>query len=526
MNVQIKPLYAALLAASAAPSAAWAVNAPLTADSYVASSPAAAASINYGSASVLKVIGTSAEALLRFDLSALPAGATAADVSKATLFVWVGTINTAGALQVSDVSAAWAETGVTYNTAPGLGAIVASSVPVSASAVGYYVAFDVTNSVKNWIGAPAANFGLAIQADAAAPATSVLIDSKESTGTSHPSYIDIATASGVASVGATAPLSNTGTAIAPVIGMAAASGSANGYLSSADWTTFNSKGNGDITGVTAGTGLSGGGASGSVTLNLANSPSTASAANTLVLRDASGNFSAGTITASLNGNASTATTATTAGNANTATTATTAVSANSANALLNNGTNCAAGQFPLGVDAAGNAESCTTAGTGTITGVTAGTGLTGGGSSGSVSLGIATGGVTTTQIADGTITGTDIANTTIPVGKISTSSGTASSTTYLRGDGTWSTPAGGGGGLTGNVAKIQAGSFSLNGSTSQGSATFATAFSSTPFCSLTPLDSTGNGLVSISSVTTTAVNGFGGNGTGNPMTVHYICVGN
>ena len=37
--------------------------------------------------------------------------------------------------------------------------------------------------------------------------------------------------------------------------------------------------------------------------------------NTLVLRDASGNFSAGTITATLNGNAATATSATTATNA-------------------------------------------------------------------------------------------------------------------------------------------------------------------------------------------------------------------
>lgn len=52
---------------------------------------------------------------------------------------------------------------------------------------------------------------------------------------------------------------------------------------------------------------------------------------------------------------------------------------------------------------------------------------------------IANSAVTSAKIADGTITGTDIANTTIGVGKIN-ATGTASSTTFLRGDGSWSTP--------------------------------------------------------------------------------------
>jgi hypothetical protein len=40
--------------------------------------------------------------------------------------------------------------------------------------------------------------------------------------------------------------------------MAAANGSVNGYLTSTDWTTFNSKGSGTVTSITAGTGLTGG----------------------------------------------------------------------------------------------------------------------------------------------------------------------------------------------------------------------------------------------------------------------------
>ena len=61
---------------------------------------------------------------------------------------------------------------------------------------------------------------------------------------------------------------------------------------------------GDITGVTAGNYVTGGGTSGTVTVNV--DATTTNTASKVVARDASGNFSAGTITASLNGNADTA----------------------------------------------------------------------------------------------------------------------------------------------------------------------------------------------------------------------------
>lgn len=70
----------------------------------------------------------------------------------------------------------------------------------------------------------------------------------------------------------------------------------------------------------------------------AHSATDANTASRIVLRDASGNFSAGTITAALSGNATTAT------------------------ALAANGANCAAGSYPLGVDASGAVEGCTSVG--------------------------------------------------------------------------------------------------------------------------------------------------------------------
>jgi hypothetical protein len=69
---------------------------------------------------------------------------------------------------------------------------------------------------------------------------------------------------------------------------------------------------GDITGVTAGSYITGGGTSGTVTVNV--DATTTNTASKVVARDASGNFAAGTITAALTGNASTATVLQTAQN--------------------------------------------------------------------------------------------------------------------------------------------------------------------------------------------------------------------
>ena len=104
-------------------------------------------------------------------------------------------------------------------------------------------------------------------------------------------------------------------------------------------------------GAVSGIGLSGSANAEGATFTVTSNATSANTANTLVSRDASGNFSAGTITASLNGNATSANTANSANSATSATTATNlsggSVSATSitANSINISGSSTLSGRF-------------------------------------------------------------------------------------------------------------------------------------------------------------------------------------
>ncbi len=204
MYARLKPLSAALILAGFSPFAAHAVNAPLLADSYTASS---FPTINYGTAVNLKVNGAiGAQTLFRFDLTSLPPGTISSGIAKATLYFWVNNVTTSGALDIAQVSAGWTESGVTFNTQPSLLTPFVTGLPVIQA--GAYIAVDVTALVKDWVNGTANN-GLLIEPATSSPATSVLIDSKENTVTSHPAFIDIAL-TGTGAAGPTGPTGVTG----------------------------------------------------------------------------------------------------------------------------------------------------------------------------------------------------------------------------------------------------------------------------------------------------------------------------
>jgi hypothetical protein len=159
-----------------------------------------------------------------------------------------------------------------------------------------------------------------------------------------------------------------------------------GYAFTADTATnFSGSLTGDVTGSQGATVVSvvGGptGVSSAQIVVGVNAASNATSNNTpsaIVSRDASGNFSAGTITANFSGNVTGAASLnllksgdTMTGNLNMGAnnisnvgtiTANLTGNATTATALAANGSNCPAGQYPLGVDASGNVEGCSVAG--------------------------------------------------------------------------------------------------------------------------------------------------------------------
>ena len=78
----------------------------------------------------------------------------------------------------------------------------------------------------------------------------------------------------VTSVTGTAPVVSSG-GTTPAISMPAANATTDGYLTSTDWSTFNSKGSGSVTSIDTGTGLSGGPITTTGTISLANTAVTA-----------------------------------------------------------------------------------------------------------------------------------------------------------------------------------------------------------------------------------------------------------
>ncbi|HXP07870.1 MAG TPA: DNRLRE domain-containing protein [Acidobacteriaceae bacterium] len=152
----------------------------LTADAHVNS---AHASVNYGTLSNLYV-GSGSTTFLQFDLTTLPAGTTSAQVSRATLTVFVNRVNAAGTVTISPVTAAWGEYSVTSATAPATGSSI-GSFPVSVA--GQFVSVDVTAQVQAWLSTPGSNNGLALTSGTA----NALFDSKENDETGHSAQLDV-----------------------------------------------------------------------------------------------------------------------------------------------------------------------------------------------------------------------------------------------------------------------------------------------------------------------------------------------
>ena len=153
---------------------------PATDDSYTASSNPTS---NFGNQSMLDVIGPGVNAYIRFDLTALPAGLTGSNVSKATVRLNVNGVNTSGTFDVYEVTKSWTEGAITYNNTPPLGTKVNSAVMIPTSKRNF-IDVDVTQAVRDWLDGTQANYGIAL-VPSSGSSISVSFDSKENTSTSH-----------------------------------------------------------------------------------------------------------------------------------------------------------------------------------------------------------------------------------------------------------------------------------------------------------------------------------------------------
>jgi hypothetical protein len=167
-----------------------------SADSYTNT---ADATTNYGTKTVLDVDGATQTAYIQFNLASIPSTYTSADITKATLKLYVNSVVTAGSFNVDYVNGTWAESTITSSLAPVLGTTIAASVPLVAADKNQFILIDITPAVQAWLsGTP--NDGIALVANSTTNAT---FDSKESTSTSHAPELDIVFAGGGTLTGVT-----------------------------------------------------------------------------------------------------------------------------------------------------------------------------------------------------------------------------------------------------------------------------------------------------------------------------------
>jgi len=143
---------------------------------------------NYGTAATLNVESASQTAYIRFDLSAIPAGYTGANVAQASLKLYVNAISTMGSFNVNYVDGAWSESTITSNLLPAMGTTIASNVSLPKSNAHDYIVINITSALAAWLDGTQANDGIALVANSP---LSCSFDSKENTGTSHAPELDI-----------------------------------------------------------------------------------------------------------------------------------------------------------------------------------------------------------------------------------------------------------------------------------------------------------------------------------------------
>jgi len=226
----------------------------------------ASPSTNYGSATTLGVDGATQIAYIQFNLASIPAGAS---ISQATLKLYVNSVTTAGSFNVDYVNGSWTESTITHNLAPALGTTIASGVALTTASKNQYILINITPAVEAWLNGSQTNDGIALVANGSFNAT---FDSKENTTTSHPAELDIVFAGDGTITGVTTASGSglTGGGTSGTLNLSLTTACASKQVlqwSGSAWACA-SVGTGTVTSVASGRGLTGGPITTSGTLSI------------------------------------------------------------------------------------------------------------------------------------------------------------------------------------------------------------------------------------------------------------------
>jgi hypothetical protein len=196
---------------------------PPSADAFVSS---ATPRLNYGP-SIILAVGPGTNSYVQFNLSGIPAGA---NISKATLRLYVDAVSGSGTLDVFQVTSSWTENKVTYNTRPAqqsVSAIFGSSVSITSASWNQFLLIDITPLAQGWMNGTIPNNGIALTLTSGSGIFS--FDSKESLLTGNGPELEIAFTSGTGPQGPQGPAGPVGPqgpqGVAGAVGPTGATGS-------------------------------------------------------------------------------------------------------------------------------------------------------------------------------------------------------------------------------------------------------------------------------------------------------------
>ncbi len=132
-------------------------------------------------------VSAARQALVRFEAGAFADGIAAADLSKARLVIFIGSVSAPGALTLHRIVQDWSEHGTSV---PAFDAVPLATIPESSVVARKFVIVEVTETVRAWLRDPGSDFGFAIAARGGAR---VLLGAKEGSAVGHPAQLQIET---------------------------------------------------------------------------------------------------------------------------------------------------------------------------------------------------------------------------------------------------------------------------------------------------------------------------------------------